>query len=129
MKAKFINEIQGFEKTKSEEEFKDKLFDENPEWEKIAASLLNNGFFTIAWNWTSDSVDDWVDLFIKLGANDYFINKLADMFEFKSDYESSSDDDSGFSNSAWEEMIYVSKILDKELEKQKLDKKLIKRYG
>ena len=129
MRAKFIIEDLRFEKTTSEEEFKDKLFSTNPEWESIASSLLNNGFFTIAWDWDSNSVDDWVDLFIKLGANDYFINKLTDMFEHKSNYESSDDYDEEYGVNSWGEMAYISKILDKELKKQGLDKKIIKKYG
>jgi len=108
---------------------------------EIARSILNNGFLTIAHNWSSDDRDAFMKLFRKLGASKKFLNSLHDMFNYLVDYEDPrtnpitrydsfyGDDDEtedDIKEGAWDNMVYQSKDLEILAKKEKLYEKLAK---
>ena len=111
---------------------------------EIARSILNNGFFTIAHNFSSDDRTKFINLFKKLKASKKFLDELDDMFNYKVDYEdprtnpgfgssfgwgSGQDDYMGedeIQEGAWENMSHSASLLDKMARKEKIYDKLAK---
>ena len=101
---------------------------------EIARSILNNGFLTIAHNWSSDDRDAFKSLFIKLGASKKFLSGIDNMFNYLVDYEDPrtsinykfTDYDEEISEGAWENMVAQASSLDSQARKEKLYEKLAK---
>jgi len=106
---------------------------------EIARSILNNGIFTIAHNWSEDDRDDFTHLFKKLGASrdllfelDVMFNELS-RYEYPAPYGDSSSDDymdsEQVKESAWEEMAHSSNKIDRLMKDEGIISKMQKKIN
>ena len=87
---------------------------------RIAQSILDNGFFTVAYNWRHTAHKNWIFLFKQLGVkDDSFYSNLEDLFCSKDDYEYFNrpevDDEGDGHEEAWEDMSRYAGRLQKYL--------------
>lgn len=97
--------------------------------EEICRTVLNNGFFTIAYNISSTEKDNWIRFFTSIGASKQFIYSLESIFDNKAAYEDPERhfyDDEDPEQSAWEDMEIDADNLDKLAQKEGLTKKMMK---
>ncbi len=77
---------------------------------EIARTVLNNGFLTVAHNIPAEEKSNWLEFFKNFGADKDFLNTLERLFDEKIYYERYPNSEE--SETAWEEMVYLSRHLD-----------------
>jgi len=106
----------------------------NDKDKEITRSILNNGFFTVAHNWSSDDRDDFIKLFKKFDSSQNLLFKINTTFDYLDEYEYGKDevyDESSGEyysekDGAWKNMVDMSSRVDKLILEEKIDKKMMK---